>query len=186
MEQKNRAVTMLLAAGALLGLDRAIALLQNERTLVQQRIDEGRKLTLGDLADAANGHSFLPEHGVRRSRPSKSPARVAQALTQAALETVKFNPRPKRRKYTRKASTTGPNPVNIGWNGSLTDAQRICKKVVAAGPKPIKVIVRALMRARIVPDTKPDTRKQVDKFLRGDKTFSIRTSGVFGLRSRSV
>ena len=81
---------------------------------------------------------------------------------------------------------TGPNPVNINWNGSLTDAQRICKKVVAAGPKPIKVIVRALQRGGIVPDTKPDTRRQVDKFLRGDKTFSIRTSGVFGLRARGV
>jgi hypothetical protein len=197
MEQKNRAVTMLLAAAAIVGLDRAIALLQNERTLVQHRIDEGRKLTLGDLFDAANGGPPLANGPVRRSRPSRSPARVAKALTEAALETVKFTPRPKRRTYKRPVPVSAKRPVHaakksvpaaakpLTWNGNVTQWRKACKAAMAKGPQKLRIIVRTLQKAGIVRDVSPETKREVRKYLKGDKTFAIRTNDIYAIRSRA-
>lgn len=151
--EKNRAVTMLLASAAILGLDKAITLLQNERNLAGLRIDQGRRLTIGDLADLS-----------KNDKPT-------------------FRSRPKRRTYTR-AVPDSAKPLT--WNGNVTAWRNACKEVLSDGPQKLRVIVRNLKKHGIVRDDSTETKREVRKYLEGDKTFSIRTTGVYALRTRSV
>jgi len=192
MEQKNRAVTMLLAAAALLGLDRAITLLQTERARVASRIGEG-KLTLGDIAAAAGRP--LPIDSVfglpNRRRPDNGFGMV-DGVDQLS---PRFTPRPKRRTYKRPVPVAAKRPVHaakksvpaakpLTWNGNVTQWRKACKAAMAKGPQKLRIIVRTLQKAGIVRDVSPETKREVRKYLKGDKTFAIRTNDIYAIRSR--
>ena len=58
------------------------------------------------------------------------------------------------------------------------------KEVLANGQQPIAHIADALQKRGVVEDVSPETKKMICEFLARDKTFSIRTRGVYAIRTR--
>jgi hypothetical protein len=171
MTEKNQLTEMLVAAATLLGIDRAIQILESERSVVKSALHGVRgavqRMTVGDLAHAVREPVTERAKPVRRRRPSH---RV------------------------KRAPAVHANRVTNGVNGSrhadkVRDALRLrnaLKSELAHGPRPIGKLVAGLKRAGLVKDVTPEVRAEVKKFLSTDKTFSIRATGIYALRSRSV
>lgn len=62
----------------------------------------------------------------------------------------------------------------------------VLKDAMESGPRPIKHLVTVLKRRGVVSDTSPETKRKVMEFLREDKTFAIRTRGVYAVRTRAA
>ncbi len=86
-------------------------------------------------------------------------------------------PRAQPRKATIKALPARPTETKDRMHAAL-------KAELADGPQGIAKIVHGLKRRGVVNEVTPETKKNVMEFLAHDKTFSIRTRGVYAIRTR--
>jgi len=182
MEQKtldqNRLEKVLLALATLYGLDRAIRLLDNQRAVVAGALNGSREafqgMTIGDLAD---GLRVLPTLAATPTKTRRRPAlRRPSMLAKGARRQQHTRGKVKPAKQQTKAPTT--------FNGTM---QTALKTLFADGPKKIRHIANSLKRQGVIKDTSPETKKAIVSYITHDKTtFSTKTRGVFGLRTRSA
>jgi hypothetical protein len=167
---------ILLAVAALKGFDWAIQTLESERVMVLAALD-GNKTAAVTMS--------------------------VQELVGTFHDPVNINPseiRPKRRYTRRKKAKPGPSVTKAPRKLRLvkppvesnvvvlprTKMLNALKTVLADGPKPIKKIALYLRRHGVTEDVSPETKKRVVEFITADKTFSTKTRGVYGLRSRAA
>lgn len=146
----------LFAIVALLGIDEALAILQRERERVVRAINGDRDA----LRQMTLGDFFdtVTTHAPA-PRPKRVPVKVVRALP------------------------PGPHANNNMNKSRMHDA--LCSEL-SRGPVGIAKIVAGLERRGVVNDVSPETKKTVMAFLAADKTFSIRTRGVYAIRSKTL
>jgi hypothetical protein len=150
MAKEKNVINMLRAVASIVGLDRSIEILEQERGTVTRAL---ALVTVGDLSDA-----FAPRARAK-SRSAPRPQEVPMAIV----------------------PTEGGGLVS-----RETDIAAVCGQILGQdGPTPIREILRSLAAEGIIPDESPASRRQVVAILDSDKTFSVKTRGVYRLRVRA-
>jgi hypothetical protein len=165
MEPKTISTT-LIAAASIIGLDRSIDILQNERAGVLSAVDHFHKMTVGDLADALKSE-VRPVATKRRRTP------VVRPVATNRIGRLSDN----RGAVKDLEPCLGVNPVTM----HLSLKEVLSKKKET----PIRFIMEALQTKGLLTDSAA-ARVAVEKFIAKDKTFSCATRGVYRLRAKPV
>lgn len=159
----------LFALTALIGIDECLNILQRERVRVVAAIN-GDRAALRSMTVA----DFVAAIGVTAPPAPTAPKRRRRRAKKVEAAHVDV----------KKVVTAAKKGDRLS-NGE-SKMQGALKAVLASGPQPIRKIAIYLKRHGVTKDTSPDTKRTIVEFLSADKTFSIKTRGVYGLRSRGA